>query len=147
MSGDISVRPATAADFERAGAWLAEAGLPSEDLTPAHMQDFLVAIAAGVPVGMVGLQQFGAVGLLRSLVVDTRRRRAGLGRQLVAALEAQAAGSGVRELWLLTIDAQGYFATLGYALRERSDAPAAIRATPEFASLCPGDAFLMSKRC
>ena len=147
MSSDIIVRPAMAADLKHASAWLQEAGLPVDDLTPAHMQNFLVAIAAGVPVGVIGLQPFDSVGLLRSLVVDTRRRSKGLGRKLVAALEAQAASSGVQELWLLTIDADAYFASLGYKLRARSEAPAAIQGTAEFASLCPGDAFLMSKRC
>ena len=143
----VTTRPAVEADFERAREWLAGAGLPTADLTPAHLRNFLIATAAAGPVGMIGLEQFGAIGLLRSLVVDPHKRSAGLGRKLVDALEAKAARDGIRELWLLTIDADAYFAARGYVLQKRSDAPDVIRQTPEFSSLCPGDAFLMSKRC
>ena len=111
------------------------------------MQNFLIASVDAAPVGMIGLEQFGAVGLLRSLVVADGCRSAGVGRQLVTALEAMAVAAGVNELWLLTIDADAYFKARGYTLRERSEAPMAIQQTPEYSSLCPGDAFLMSKRC
>ena len=52
-------------------------------------------------------------GLLRSL--------------LVAALEASAAERKVRELWLLTIDAEHFFARLAYKATARAAAPAAIQ--------------------
>ena len=147
MTIGVVVRPADETDLERARAWLAAAGLPTADLTPRHMSDFLIAMTDSEPVGMVGLELFGEIGLLRSLIVDPLRRSSGVGRQLVDALEAKAAGAGARELWLLTIDAEAYFADCGYESRERGEAPRAIRQTAEFASLCPGDAFLMSKRC
>jgi len=63
----------------------------------------------------------------------------------VAALESQAASQGIRELWLLTIDADAWFEKLGYGARQRDQAPEAITRTAEFASLCPGDAVLMQK--
>jgi len=53
---------------------------------------------------------------------------------------------GVDELWLLTIDADAFFVSLGYETRERSEAPEAIRNTEEFSGLCPEDAVLMSKQ-
>ena len=143
----VMLPPAQASDFEHAHAWLGAAGQPTVDLTPAHLQQFVVAMADERPVGMVGLEQLGTLGLLRSLVVDPGSRSGGLGQILVEAIEAQAAAAGVRELWLLTIDAEAYFAARGYETRDRSAAPTAIRQTPEFSSLCPGDAFLMSKRC
>jgi hypothetical protein len=46
----------------------------------------------------------------------------------------------------LTIDAEKFFARLGYRTMARSDAPAAIQSTDEFSSLCPGSAVLMQKR-
>ena len=145
MTPAIPIRPAVAADLDAARSWLAAAGLPSEDLTAAHMADFLVALGEQRAVGMIGIEQFAAVGLLRSLVVDPHCRNAGLGRQLVDALEKIAADRGITELWLLTIDAEQYFVGCGYETRPRADAPAAIQETPEFASLCPGDAVLMRK--
>ncbi|MDH3410355.1 MAG: arsenic resistance N-acetyltransferase ArsN2, partial [Gammaproteobacteria bacterium] len=119
--------------------------LPSGDLTPAHMRNFLLALAGDDPLGMIGVEQFDNIGLLRSLVVDQSARGAGIGKQLVAALETRAAELGVNELWLLTIDADAYFARLGYVVANRDDAPDSIRATAEFSTLCPGDAVLMRK--
>ena len=137
MSDGVAIRAAAAADLEVARRWLDAAALPTGDLTAAHMPDFLLALRGDRPVGMIGIEQFGRVGLLRSLVVDARCRAAGIGRELVCALEATAADRGVVELWLLTIDANEYFAGCGYTIRQRVDAPVAIRETPEFSTLCP----------
>ena len=145
MSSDMAIRPATDADLSAARSWLAAAGLPVDDLTADHMQNFLVALADDRPVGVIGFEQFDTVGLLRSLVVDQSARSGGIGRQLVAALETRASESGVTELWLLTIDADRYFSRLGYEMMDRSAAPESIRRTAEFSNLCPGDAVLMRK--
>jgi len=145
MSTGLVIRLAAAADLELAREWLAAAALPTGDLTPAHMADFLFALQGDRPVGMIGLEQYGRVGLLRSLVVDAQYRAAGVGRKLVAALETTAASRGVVELWLLTIDADDYFAGRGYIARQRVAVPITIQQTPEYSELCPGDAVVMSK--
>ncbi|MDH3338126.1 MAG: arsenic resistance N-acetyltransferase ArsN2 [Gammaproteobacteria bacterium] len=145
MSSGVTIRKATDSDLSAAQSWLSDARLPSGDLTPAHMRNFLLALAGDDPLGMIGVEQFDNIGLLRSLVVDQSARGAGIGKQLVAALETRAAELGVNELWLLTIDADAYFARLGYVVANRDDAPDSIRATAEFSTLCPGDAVLMRK--
>ncbi len=141
----VDIRPARAADFGAVTTLLRGAGLPVEDLSEACMVDFLVASSGGSLAGAVGLEAFSQVGLLRSLVVDPDSPAAGTGRQLVAALEALARRRGLAELWLLTVDADRYFARLGYRAAERDDAPRAIRETAEFSLLCPGTATLMQK--
>lgn len=145
VSTAIDIRAAVAADLDVAQGWLADADLPTGDLTPSHMDAFLIATRGDVAVGMIGIESFGDVGLLRSLVVDATCRGLGLGRQLVDALEATARDQGIGELWLLTIDADAFFTRLGYATVDRDNAPSAIRNTQEFATLCPGDAVLMRK--
>jgi amino-acid N-acetyltransferase len=143
---DIEIRPAEASDLTVATAWLSGEGLPTDDLTVDHMDSFIVATRAGKPVGMIGIEKFGDIGLLRSLFVDEVGRGAGLGARLVAALELRAHSEHIGELWLLTIDADPYFTRHGYVVAERDDAPIAIRSTAEFSDLCPGDAVLMHKR-
>ncbi|MGI9270916.1 MAG: arsenic resistance N-acetyltransferase ArsN2 [Woeseiaceae bacterium] len=145
MLTEIEIRPAVGADLALATDWLAGEGLPTEDLTTAHMDAFWLAIQDEQAVGMVGIEQFEDIGLLRSLVVDKTCRGVGLGAQLVTALENKARRTGLRELWLLTIDADAFFARLGYLVMQRSDAPPAIQGTAEFSALCPGDAALMCK--
>jgi amino-acid N-acetyltransferase len=144
---DVRIRAATAEDFSVLVDWLAAASLPTADLDPGRMGEFLVADVAGNSAGLVGLELLGETGLLRSLVVDKTRRGHGIGEALVAAVLDRAEAANLDELWLLTIDADGYFARLGFEVRSRDEAPAAVRATPEFSSLCPGDAVLMSRYC
>lgn len=133
--------------MESALRLLAEAGLPTDDVTVERLA--LVAEQGERMMGLIGLEPFGSLGLLRSLVVDTECRANGLGRQLVAALEELAHQRGIAELWLLTIDADAFFDRLGYVREARAAAPSVIAATEEFSNLCPGDAVLMRKtlRC
>jgi len=145
MSGDIDIRPAVSADILPARALLSAAALPVEDLYRELFAGFLVAAKADAVVGLIGLEAFSKFGLLRSLVVDPTCRGLGLGRKLVRELEAVAGEQGVEEVWLLTIDADAFFAQLGYAVSGRDRAPALIANTAEFTSLCPGDAVLMKK--
>ena len=141
----LEIRPATLADIEAATRLLDAAGLPVDDIGAKAPDAFLAAVVGDTLVGFIGLEEFDGVGLLRSLIVDPGFRSAGLGRVLVAALESHAGARGVDELWLLTIDADRWFARLDYVVRERSDVPDSIRDTREFSELCPGDAVLMSK--
>ena len=140
----VVIRDATAGDFPFALELLGSATLPTDDLTPAHLA--LVAEGDGGLAGAIGLERFGDVALLRSLVVSSPARGAGVGRALVQALESSAREQGVRELWLLTIDADAFFCGLGFVARDRASTPHAIRGSSEFSSLCPADAVLMSKR-
>ena len=140
----VSIRPATEADLEFAITELANAGLPVSDLRADHL--VFAATSGGAVIGVIGYEAYGDVGLLRSLIVSRDARGSGTGATLVDALEAEAASGGALELWLLTIDADNWFARHGYVVRERAEAPAAIQGTAEFSGLCPGDAVLMSKQ-
>ena len=117
--------------------------LPVEDFVPEHL--VFVAEDADAVVGAIGLEDYGEVGLLRSLVVAEATRGTGLGRRLVAELESYARAGGINEIWLLTIDADAFFARLGYETADRADAPREIRNTAEFSDLCPASATLMFK--
>lgn len=140
---DVVVREPTVQDLEAAVRLLEDEGLPVADLTLDQLA--LAADADESLGGVIGLQRLGTIGLLRSLVVTPGGRGRGIGRQLVDELEALAAREGIAELWLLTIDADPFFERLDYVRRDRGDAPAAVQATAEFSSLCPGDAIVMSK--
>ncbi|MBT8101400.1 MAG: GNAT family N-acetyltransferase [Gammaproteobacteria bacterium] len=139
----FKIRPSTATDLPAAIALLRAADLPTEDLTASHLA--LVAEGEAGVLGVIGLERCRDVGLLRSLVVSPLARGRGLGRSLEVALESTARERGVRELWLLTIDADAFFSSLNFRIRQRDTAPEAIRGSAEFLTLCPGDAVLMSK--
>ena len=141
-----TIRPAAEDDWPSILEQLTAAGLPTADIDRRFMTDFLVAeTPQGECVAAIGCQRYGTLGLLRSLVVARLARGAGLGRRMVAQLERYAAAAGVKELWLLTIDAERFFAALGYREADRRDVPPAIGETAEFSTLCPDSAHLMRK--
>jgi amino-acid N-acetyltransferase len=94
----------------------------------------------------VGLEIYGDVALLRSLVVSAAARTQGLGSALVLHAEEYAASHQVRSLYLLTTTAAGYFEHRGYRRSDRSEAPPSIQSTREFSSLCPSSSAFMIKR-
>ncbi|WP_245279075.1 GNAT family N-acetyltransferase [Mesorhizobium loti] len=55
---------------------------------------------------------------LAGLVVDHHHRNKGIGRALVAAIEAHAASIGVEKLYLYTWQARDFYAGLGWAVAE-----------------------------
>ena len=125
---------------------LGEAGLPCSDLTPAHLEHFFGCGSMGAPDGIVGLELYDSVALLRSLAVSSKCRGRGCGTALVAQAELFARSQGAREIYLLTNTAERFFERLGYALLLREAAPAAIQRTQEFSALCPSSSALMVKR-
>ena len=130
---------------DRTIALLTDAGLPSDDVAALDFAHFLGIGDPDHPDGVVGLEVFGDVALLRSLVLRPDRRGTGEGRLLVDAVEAHARTHGITRLYLLTSTAEAFFAHLGYARTARETAPDSIRTTREFASLCPSTAAFMVK--
>lgn len=125
-------------------ALLAANGLPVDDLADGPAE--LFCVCEGITVqGAVGIERYGDVGLIRSLVVPEDGRGKGMATTLVEALEAEALRSGVRWLYLLTNSATGFFAAKAYVEVDRENVPDAIRQTRQFSSLCPGSATVMLK--
>jgi amino-acid N-acetyltransferase len=50
---------------------------------------------------------------------------------------------GVRRLYLLTTDAQRFFARLGFVVVDREALPPEVRETAQFRELCPQSAIAM----
>jgi amino-acid N-acetyltransferase len=142
MQGVIAAEPV---DLTAIRALLTANGLPSADLTPAHLGSFWVERDAAGLVGVVGLEPRGRAALLRSLAVRVDARGRGLGAALLGRAEAQARAVGVETLHLLTTTAERFFAARGYAPAPRDEAPPEIQATAEFAGLCPSTSVCMRK--
>jgi N-acetylglutamate synthase-like GNAT family acetyltransferase len=60
-------------------------------------------------------------------------------------MEEHARSEGVRELYLLTTTAEGFFAGLGYRSIPREQAEAVLAGTTQFSELCPASARCMVK--
>ena len=124
---------------------LSESGLPIEDITSQHLRHFFGCGSGPELEGLVGLELYGEVALLRSLAVAAARRGSGLGSQLVEHVERYARDQGVKSLYLLTTTAEAFFLRFGYARLPREEAPEAIKSTKEFAGICPVSSAFMVK--
>lgn len=129
-----------------AKALLDAADLPTADLTHEHCEHFFYAGPASAPTGLVGLELFGDAALLRSLVVSPEARSSGMGSALAQFAEDYARSQGVHAVYLLTTTAESFFLRRSYSKAERAAAPPAIKATREFAGMCPASAAFMSKQ-
>lgn len=123
---------------------LEAAGLPPVSVSSATT---VYAFERGAgQIGWAALELCGEAALLRSVVVAEAHRGTGVGAAMVRAVIRQARDDGVKELWLLTETGRGFFARQGFAPVDRASAPAAIRNTSEFASICPQSADCMTMR-
>ena len=130
--------PADAAAIEPAAfndvavvSLLAAADLPVPGAEDAPVQ-MRVLREAGRVLACAGYERYGARALLRSVAVADEARGRGLGRALVAAVLAELEAQGAREVYLLTLEAAGFFARLGFTPIARTAVPAAVLAAREF---------------
>jgi amino-acid N-acetyltransferase len=122
---------------------LQTASLPVEDISENVL---LYVLKDGrTIIGTIGMEHDGNTALLRSLSVEHSKRQSGYGEQLVTFLERAAKEKGICAIYLLTTTAASFFERRGYVVINRSEAPAFIGQTSEFASICPSSATLMKK--
>jgi amino-acid N-acetyltransferase len=146
MENDIAIEEYSAPDKNAIIDLLGHAKLPIEDLTEEKLDHFMIAKGQDDSLlGVVGVEFYKDMGLLRSLVVHPLYRNKGLGRRLVRQMESVARQKGIITLYLLTMTAPDYFSRLGYKRTERNAAPSCIRETAEFKSMCPASAVCLSK--
>lgn len=138
-----ALRTATPADLGAARTLLEASGLPLDGLEDQFGPAYVVAEAGNRMVGMAGVEVYGAEGLLRSVAVDQARRGAGLGVALVEDRLQWARNCGIRAVWLLTTTAEVFFTRFGFESVDRTSAPEEMRASPEFATACPGTSACM----
>lgn len=136
---------ADAGEKEAIARLLSQCELPHEDIA-GHLDHFMLAKNNQKElVGVIGLEVYDTVGLLRSLVVKPSYRGRGIAKNLYSQILGYAHLQGIREIYLLTLTAEKFFEKLGFAVIARDDLPKVVRATEEFRSLCPATAVCMSK--
>jgi amino-acid N-acetyltransferase len=141
----MRIRKATSADLTAVESLLSASDLPLDGVKD-NFSNFVVAEDDGEIAGAIGLEEFGAVALLRSAVVSPERRGSGVGRRLVERLLEGAEVAGIEELYLLTTTADQYFPRFGFTRTTRSAVPDPVKASAEFQGACPDTAVVMTRR-
>jgi len=118
-------------------------GLPTDDLEESGRRFFGFRDAEGRRVGFIGVEWAGGDALLRSLVVEEDRRGRGFGQRITRWALDWLQSQGARDVYLLTTTAATLAARMGFRPVDRGEAPATIRATRQFAALCPASAVVM----
>ena len=142
-----SLRGLPLAAWERDGLKTAmrRLGLPDSDAEDPNVLFWRYETSSDVPVGFGGLEIHDHDALLRSVVTLPPLRRCGMGRAIVAALEAEAMRHRCTAVYLLTTDEANFFARLGYEPCARESVSAAIRSSATFTTPSREDATAMSK--
>ncbi|MDH3688195.1 MAG: arsenic resistance N-acetyltransferase ArsN2 [Gammaproteobacteria bacterium] len=129
-------------DLPRIIALLAASGLPTDDVH-ACLPTMRVVQDSGRLIGVVGLEPYGRIGLLRSLVVSLEYRNRGVAQKLWGQIKTLALELEIADIYLLTETAESFFGTLGFVTIARDAAPQPIRESRQFTELCPASAVLM----
>lgn len=143
LAEPIALTPLAGTALDALAAILRSEGLPADDVHERSKRFFRLHEPLGTDLGYAGIELCGMDALLRSVVALPCGQ--GQGKRIVVRMADYAEGLGVTRLYLLTTTAEGFFAKLGFRRVARETAPAAIRETREFASLCPATAALMLK--
>jgi amino-acid N-acetyltransferase len=141
----VTVDAAAAADLPQVLALLSSHGLPLEGVAE-HLGTMVVARRDGAVVGAAALETYADGALLRSVAVARELQGCGLGRRLTIAALEMARARGLRDLFLLTTSADGYFPRFGFERIERAAVPGSVQASIEFRSACPASAIVMRAR-
>ena len=139
----FNVRSARADDFAKVQELLRAAELPLEGLQDQFGEGYAVAQENGKLLGAVGIERYGKYGLLRSAVVAGSERGRGVGEALVLDRIDWSIRAGLGALYLLTTTAGDYFPRFGFAVVERTSVPDEIKASPEFAGICPSSSIAL----
>lgn len=141
----LAIRRARQADLPALRDLLSLCALPFDGVAE-HVDGFLLARDDRRLAGSVGLERYGADGLLRSLAVHPDHRHGGLGTRLVRRALRDARRLGLGRVFLLTETASDYFLRHQFRPVARAQAPPALQASVEFASACPETAICMERR-
>ena len=124
---------------------LRAAGLPTDDLTEPGRRYFRFSDQHDGLIGFIGWECPDGAALLRSLVVTPIRRGCGWGRTMIGWALRRLAESGATDAYILTTTIEPLAIKLGFRAVARAQAAASIRASRQFASLCPAIAQLLHR--
>jgi amino-acid N-acetyltransferase len=131
-----------AESFEAFRSLLKASNLPADDLS--YQKDLLVGYYEGdTLVGTGGLEIHGAYALLRSLSVKLGIRGKAVGTTITAYLLDEAKKRKLKAIYLLTETARDFFQKKGFTDVPREHVPEEVKASSEFAHVCPTSAVVM----
>jgi N-acetylglutamate synthase-like GNAT family acetyltransferase len=138
----LRVRAVEQPDYAALATVLAENNLLTGDMAGENKRFFAFEDDSGWRVGVGGLEMYGEAAILRSFLTMSCHRGEGLGAQMLEEVLVAARRSGVRDVFLFTHHAAGFFEKQGFDSASREAAPAAIKSSRQFAEHCRTATFM-----
>lgn len=139
---ELEIRAAHPGDLPEILELLGNASLVIDGVEE-HVGTFVIARDGGEMVGCGGAEAYQFAALIRSIVVRPDYRGNGLGRRLVRELLDRLVSRGLREFYLLTIDAEPFFRRRGFRTIDRDEIHPQLLGSAELQGACPDDAVCM----
>jgi len=138
------IRPAHLEDRTDVETLLVAADLPTDGVAE-HFGAFVVAEDGATIVGAAGVELHGQYALLRSVVVASDAKGAGVGGALTRRVIDETCVRGALAIYLLTTTAERFFSRFGFEVVSRADVPFEVQASKEFQGACPASATVMRR--
>jgi N-acetylglutamate synthase-like GNAT family acetyltransferase len=130
------IRQASGPDLPQIATILHNAGLMS-GAARERLGRTVVAEADRRVIGTAAWEVLGDEVLLRSVAAQPEYRNAGVGTALVAGALRRILESGYRSIYLVTENAEPFFAACGFATIKRDDLPDTVAGHPQVTRECP----------
>jgi len=145
MQRSITYSFATPADKNQIRRLLSECELPTLYIHR-YLKSFMAAKVGKKIVGVIGVEVYGRVGLLRSLCVDQAYRGQGIAKTLNEKILAYAHLRKIDRLYVFTWEAEKFASKLGFHKIDKKRIPKSIRSTWQFRSFSPYPVICMMKK-
>lgn len=139
---DLHIGPAAPGDLPQILDLLQREKLITDGVEE-HFASFVVAKDEGRVVACSGAEAYQFAALVRSVAVEPEYRSMGLGRRMVREILDRLASRGLREFYLLTTTAEGYFKKRGFKPIDRDEIHPQLLASSELQGACPDNAVCM----
>ncbi|OLS27560.1 MAG: putative N-acetyltransferase YsnE [Candidatus Heimdallarchaeota archaeon LC_3] len=144
MNKNYRIEKITKKDLKKIFTLLQSLKLPVEGIDD-HLSNFFVIKDENEIIGSGGIEIYQEAGLIRSIAVDPKYQKKGLGRKIIEYLLNYANEKGVKELFLLTDTVPKLYEKFGFNYIKRENANSKIEQSEEFKGSCPNTAHLMVK--
>jgi amino-acid N-acetyltransferase len=129
---DVKIRAALEPDLEDVISLLIDEDLNIEGVHE-NIGNFVVAMNGKTLVGCGGAEAFQFVALIRAIAVHPDHRSHGIGRRIVREMLDRLSSRGLREFYVVTEDAEGWFRKRGFKPCDRDEVHPQILESTEFA--------------